>query len=225
MSCCGFLKSSIGKKVIVSLSGLFLVVFLVIHLTVNLLILIGNGEVFNEVAGFMGTNPIMKILEIVLAAGFLFHIFYTSYLTLINQTKRPVKYAVVNQCEASSWSSRNMYITGSMIFIFLVVHLINYFIKIKFTDLIESGNMSEYQLVVSIFNVEYWYFVALYIIGFFLLGLHLNHSFQSGFQTLGLNNSKWLPRLKCIGTIYTVIVVVGFTIIPVYFFLVSLLNK
>jgi len=223
MNSCGFFCSSIGKKIIVSITGLFLVIFLLVHLSLNLLTLVGNGHVFNIAAHFMASNIAMKVLEIVLALGFIIHIFYTSYLTLKNQFARPVKYAVVNQNEASSWSSRNMYITGGMVFTFLVIHLINYYYKIKFTDLIESKKMTEFQLVTNIFHPDHWYFVLIYITGFVLLGLHLNHSFQSGFQTLGLNNREWLPRLKFIGSIYAIIVVVGFTIIPLYFFISALL--
>jgi len=224
MFLCGFFNSSIGKKIIMSVTGLFLVIFLLVHLSLNLLTLVGDGHVFNIAANFMGTNPIMKVMEIVLAAGFIFHIFYASYLTLKNQSARPVKYTVVNQSEASSWSSRNMYITGGTIVAFLIIHLINYFYKIKFTDYIESNNITEYQLVTNLFQPEYWYYVLIYVIAFILLGLHLNHSFQSGFQTLGLNNKIWLSRLKIIGSIYTIIIVVGFTIIPLYFFISALIK-
>lgn len=224
MYSCGFLCSSIGKKIIVSLTGLFLVIFLLVHLSLNLLTLIGDGHLFNIASHFMATNFIIKVFEIVLAAGFIIHIIYTSYITLMNQFTRPVRYSVVDQRNASSWSSRNMYITGGLVFIFLVMHLINYYYKIKFTDLIESKKMTEFQLVTSIFCPEYWYFVLIYITGFILLGLHLNHSFQSGFQTLGLNNTSWLPRLKIIGSIYALIVAVGFSIIPLYFFISALIK-
>jgi succinate dehydrogenase / fumarate reductase, cytochrome b subunit len=224
MNFCRFFCSSIGKKIIVSLTGLFLVVFLLIHLSLNLLLFIGDGHVFDVAANFMATNIVMKVLEIILALGFIIHLFYTSFLTLKNQSARPVKYAVVDQSDASTWSSRNMYITGGMVFIFLVIHLFNYYYKIKFTDLIESKKMTEFQLVTSIFQPEYWYYVIIYILGFILLGLHLNHSFQSGFQTLGLNNRKWEQRLKVIGSVYSLIIAVGFTIIPLYFFFSALIK-
>jgi succinate dehydrogenase / fumarate reductase, cytochrome b subunit len=96
-----FIKTSIGKKVIMSVTGLFLIVFLLVHLTLNLLTLVDeDGSTFNIAANFMGTNPIMKVMEIVLAAGFVFHIFYASILTLKNQAARPVKYAVTNNSDA-----------------------------------------------------------------------------------------------------------------------------
>jgi succinate dehydrogenase / fumarate reductase cytochrome b subunit len=147
---------------------------------------------------------------------------YATILTLKNRAARPVKYAVTTQSDVS-WSSRNMFITGFAILTFLVIHLVNYFYKIKFTDLIESGKMTEFELVQGIFQPEYWYYSVLYIISFVFLALHLNHSFQSAWHTLGLSNSKWLPRLKVIGTLYTLVVAVGFTIIPIYFFLKAVL--
>jgi len=170
----------------------------------------------------MGTNKIMFVMQFILAAGFIFHIAYATILTMRNRAARPVKYAVSNNSD-TSWSSQNMYLTGFTIFAFLVLHIINYFYKLKFTDLIESGQMTEYELVTGIFNSQYWYFVVIYVIAFILLGLHLNHSFQSSFQTLGLNNSKWLPRLKFIGSLYAVVIATGFSIIPIYFLLVNLL--
>jgi succinate dehydrogenase / fumarate reductase, cytochrome b subunit len=218
-----FFKTSIGKKVIMSVTGLFLIVFLLVHLTLNLLVLVDeDGSTFNTAAHFMGTNPIMKVMEIVLAAGFVFHMLYATILTLKNQAARPIKYAVSNNSD-SSWSSRNMYITGSTILAFLILHLLNYFYKIKFTDLIDSGQMSEYELVKGLFQPENWYFSAFYILAFTLLGLHLNHSFQSSFQTLGLNNSNWIPRLNFIGALYAIIIAVGFSIIPIFFLMKSLL--
>lgn len=218
-----FFKTSIGKKVIMSVTGLFLIVFLLVHLTLNLLVLADeDGSTFNAAAHFMGTNPIMKIMEWALAAGFIFHMLYATILTLKNRAARPVKYEVSNDSD-STWSSQNMFITGAAIITFLVLHIINYFYKIKFTDLIDSGQMTEYDLVKGIFQPELWYFSVIYIVAFILLGLHLIHSFQSSFQTLGLNNSNWLPRLKFIGALYAIIIAVGFSIIPIYFLMKALI--
>lgn len=219
----GFISSSIGKKVIMSVTGLFLILFLCLHLFINILTIVdSDGETFNAVAHFMGTNKIMFVMQFVLAAGFIIHIFYATFLTMKNRAARPVKYEVSSNSD-TSWSSQNMYLTGFTIFAFLVLHIINYFYKLKFTDLIESGQMSEYELVTSIFVSQYWYYGVIYVIAFILLGLHLNHSFQSSFQTLGLNNSNWFPRLKFIGTLYAIIIAVGFSIIPIYFLMKSLL--
>ncbi|MFH2143728.1 MAG: succinate dehydrogenase cytochrome b subunit [Bacteroidota bacterium] len=217
-----FLGSSIGKKLIMSLSGLFLVTFLLIHLTLNMTLFWG-AETYNAAAGFMGSNVIMKILEPVLGIGFLIHILYSLILYFKNLKARPVKYAVFNQKDASSWSSRNMLLLGIAVASFLVVHLINYFYKVKFTDLIDSGETTEYDLVINLFTLQYWYFVAIYLIGIIALGLHLNHSFQSAFQTMGINNKYWARRWKIIGSIYSLIVTVGFCVIPLYFLLNELI--
>ena len=212
-----FLTSSIGKKVIMSLTGLFLIVFLLVHLFLNLLVLVDeDGSTFNVAAHFMGTNAIMSVMQWVLGLGFIFHMIYATILTMKNQAARPVKYVVSTKTD-TSWSAQNMFITGGTILAFLVLHLINYFYKIKFTDLIESGRMSEFELVKEIFQPQYWYYSIIYIVAFIFLGLHLNHSFQSSFQTLGINNTTWLPRLKFIGTLYAIIIAVGFSIIPVFF--------
>ncbi len=217
----GFLNSSIGKKLIMSLSGLFLVVFLLVHLTLNLMLFFGD-EVYNAAAGFMGTNIFMKILEPVLAAGFLIHILYSLILYFQNLKARPVRYKVINPKGTSTWSSRNMVFLGVMVFAFIVVHLINYFYKIKFTELIENGEMTEYTLVVNLFTSKYWYFVLIYVVGVIALGLHLNHAFQSAFQTLGLNNKHWAKRWKVIGTLYSLVIAIGFSIIPIYFLITEL---
>lgn len=212
-----FLNSSIGKKLIMSLSGLFLIAFLLVHLTINLLLLAGP-ETFNAAAHFMGTNIVMKIIEPILAAGFLIHIIYSLVLYVQNLLARPVRYKVVSQAQTSTWVSRNMVILGLLIITFLGMHLINFFYKIKFTDEV----VSEYHLVVGLFTVEYWYYVALYVAGAIFLGLHLYHAFQSAFQTLGLNNSKWRARWNAVGLVYSVVIGGGFTLIPLYFLISEL---
>ncbi len=211
-----FLTSSIGKKLIMSLSGLFLIMFLLVHLTINLTLFCG-AEIYNAACHFMGTNIVMRIIEPILAIGFIIHILYSVILYFQNLKARPVRYSMSNQKEASSWSSRNMLFLGLSVLSFLGVHLVNYFYKIKFTDLIESGEMTEYNLVVGLFTVKYWYFVAIYVVGVIALGLHLNHAFQSALQTIGLNNEYWEKRWKVIGSLYALLIAVGFSIIPLYF--------
>ncbi len=211
-----FLNSSIGKKLIMSLSGLFLIMFLLVHLTINLTLFFG-AEVYNAACYFMGNNIVMRIIEPILAIGFIIHILYSVILYFQNLKARPIKYKLVNQKESSSWSSRNMLFLGLAVLSFLGVHLVNYFYKIKFTDLIESGEMTEYSLVTGLFTIEYWYFVAIYVVGVIALGLHLNHAFQSALQTIGLNNEYWEKRWKVLGSLYALLIAVGFSIIPLYF--------
>ena len=131
-----FWTSSIGKKVVMSLSGLFLISFLCVHLTLNLFLIFDNsGELFNVGANFMATNPVIKIVEPILALGFIIHIIWASVLTLQNQKARPVKYNQRNQSQNATWASRNMYILGAMVLIFLVIHLYNFWWNIKFPSL------------------------------------------------------------------------------------------
>jgi len=134
-----------------------------------------------------------------------------------------VPYAVSTKTDVS-WSSQNMWVTGALVLGFLILHLYNYFYKLQFTDLIESGQMTKYDLVKSIFQAENWPYSVLYITWFIILALHLNHSLQSGFQTMGLNNQKWISRLKWISSIYAIIIAVGFSSITLYFFIQSLNN-
>lgn len=209
----GFLTSSIGKKVIMSVTGLFLILFLLVHLSINLLLLVGQ-DTFNNAAHFMQTNPLMKVTEMVLAIGFAFHIIYSVILTIQNMMSRPVKYAVVNRSESSTWASQNMLVLGIFVGFFLVIHLMNYYIKIHFDP---ANTLDDYTLVITSFSK--WYFTAAYILWFISLYLHLDHAFQSAFHTLGLNNSNWMPRLKFISRLYAIVVSAGFSIIALYFFI------
>lgn len=219
-----FFNSSIGRKIIMSLSGLFLIVFLIVHLSINLLAVFdSSGEAFLKAAAFMEENPLIKIMQFVLAAGFILHIFYGTWLTYLNRKTRPEPYAISTKSDVS-WSSQNMWVTGALVFGFLILHLYNYFYKIEFTDLIESGKMTKFDLLKSIFNIEHWFYSVLYISWFILLALHLNHALQSGFQTIGLNNQKWLKRLKWISSLYALLIAIGFSTITLYFFIQSLNN-
>ncbi len=196
--------------------------FLMVHLTINSLLLFGDGTLFNEAANFMSGNPLMKVIEPVLALGFILHIIYAGYITLKNQMARPQKYKVAIKAKAS-WASKNMYILGGLVLIFLVIHLANFFWKIKFGTvpiISYDGGQTElhdvYGLVAGVFKVWWWY-DALYIAGAIFLFLHLTHGFWSAFQTIGWDNEKWVSRLKVIAYIYATIVAGGFAFIPLYF--------
>ncbi len=222
----GFLKSSVGQKFMMSITGLFLIVFLVVHLTANLFLLVGS-DAFNVVSHFMATNPLIQIMQPVLALGFILHIIYASILTLQNRNARPVSYNKFEQGHSSTWASRNMYVLGFMIFVFLVIHLINFFWKIKvagsplLAEVDVDGVTMEnaYALVSGLFvdpqlGIVYSVF---YILGAIALGLHLHHAFWSAFQTIGWSNIVWRKRLEVIGDIYAIIIAAGFSMIPLYF--------
>ncbi len=223
----GFLSSSIGKKLIMSLSGLFLIVFLVVHLVMNLTMLFDpvSGDLYNQAAHFMGTNVIIQVMEPLLGLGFLIHIVYGIIVQMNNWKARGNnKYAVVNQKGDSTWSSRNMIYLGVFVLAFLGIHLYNYYIILKYgappTTIVDGVEMhNTFKLVTDLFHNGIY--VAVYIIGFIALGLHLHHAFWSAFQTIGWNNNIWRKRLEVIGDIYTYVMVIGFSIIPLYFLIFS----
>lgn len=218
MGCC-FFTSSIGKKVIMSITGFFLILFLVVHLVINLLILFdSSGESYNHAAYFMATNPIIKIVEPVLALGFVIHIIYATVLTLQNQRARPVRYAVKKHKE-DSWASYNMFILGILVFVFLIIHIMDFFYKMKIdnADFLQGGH-DAYTLVVQKFNggnLINYIFVVIYVVGAILLGLHLRHGFWSAFQSLGWNNHIWFKRLKFLSALFAYLFAVGYACIPI----------
>lgn len=224
-----FLNSSIGKKFLMSLSGLFLITFLLVHLIVNSMILFDkSGVLFNNMAHFMSTNPIIRVVEPILAIGFILHILYAMILTLKNQQARPVGYYRRDSAFGSTWASRNMFILGTLIFTFLVIHIANFFWKIKFTgsELLENGAVDGVEntyLLVTTFFIKWWWIDLAYVIGALSLGLHLTHAFWAGFQTLGLSDNRWRKRLEFVGWVYTIIVAGGFAFIPLWVKISSML--
>jgi len=219
-----FFRSSIGQKFIMCLTGLFLIAFLLVHLTLNSFIIFDDsGDLFNLGAYFMGSNPIIKIIEPVLAIGFIVHMIYAAFLTLKNQRTRPQNYSSLKMGKSSSWASRNMFVLGLLIFVFLVIHIINFYWKIKFAghsllaEVDVNGKHIEnaYALVTGMFLTWKWT-VAIYVVGSISLGFHLYHAFWSAFQTLGWSNLKYRKILNVIGFLYALLIGGGFAIIPIW---------
>ena len=222
-----FLSASIGRKVFMSLTGLFLISFLSLHLTLNLLLIFDDtGVLFNQAAYFMATNPMIKVMEPILALGFIIHIIWAGWITLDNMRARPQGYASGDQLLKWWAPSKNMFILGGMILVFLVLHIFNFWVKLKLTGDptlskptgtgIEMHNT--YELVKTLF-VNFPLYDVLYVIGGILVGLHLSHGFWSAFQTIGLSNINWMKRLKCLANLIGIIFAVGFSAIPIYFLL------
>lgn len=223
----GIFNSSIGKKLIMSISGLFLMAFLLVHLIVNLMLLVGNGETFNRAAHFMATNPVIKVIEPLLAIGFIVHILYASIITLQNRKKRPIGYLKTSSNGVTSWASKNMYILGGTVLIFLVIHIANFYWQLKFGEVAtlsyDNGLIQikdTYSLVSGLF-IAYWWYDLIYVVGAILLGFHLSHGFWSAFQTVGWNNKIWVKRLEVVAYIYAIIIAIGFSIIPLYFLILK----
>ena len=157
------------------------------------------------------------MIEVVLLAAFLLHIFNGLRLWLENKRARGVTYKVNSASENSNVFSRTMFLTGSIVFIFLVLHLGTFFWRFNVHDPSGLANSHEYfQIVVDFFS--YWWYSLLYVIAVLLLGFHLNHGFQSAFQTFGWNHKKYTPLIKKLGTIYAIIMAIGFASMPIYFF-------
>ncbi len=205
------LKSSVAKKMALAIAGLFLVLFLFVHLAINLTLIYPGKEAFDSAVEFMATNPFIQVMQPVLFLVFAFHIYMGIYLELTNQTKRSVKYIKNNPGAASTWASRNMIWTGLMILGFLLLHLYNYFLPFKTQDVADH-----YQLVISLFKNPVY--TLIYVLAFISLGLHLSHGFQSAFQTLGTPREKCNKTLVILGNIVALIIAIGFSSIAIYFY-------
>jgi succinate dehydrogenase / fumarate reductase, cytochrome b subunit len=212
-----FIGSSIGKKITMAVTGSFLLIFLVIHLVGNVTLFFGP-DTFNGYVKALGViKPLIRVIELVLLAAFLLHIINGVRLWIENRVARGVNYKVNSSSENSDVFSRTMFLTGSIVFIFLVLHLGTFFWRFNVHDPTGLANSHEYfQIVVGFFS--YWWYSILYVVAVLLLGFHLNHGFQSAFQTFGWNHKKYTPLLKRIGTIYAIIMAIGFASMPIYFF-------
>ena len=211
-------SSSIGRKIIMSLTGLFLCTFLVVHLIGNFqLFKNDDGVAFNVYSHFMGHNPVIRTIEWGLVLGFGFHIYEAALLSWRNKSARAHGYVQWQAKQNSEWTSRNMGILGSIILVFLIVHLYNFFWRARFGTLDPDINKNDdlYKLVVSSFHQ--WWYVILYVAAQASLGYHLWHGFRSGFQTLGLNHRKYMPLIKNFGYAFAVIISAGFASMPLYF--------
>lgn len=214
------LNSSIGKKFIMAITGLMLILFLVIHLLNNLLLFLGP-EIFNDnVARLEAIKPLVRIIEIVLALIFIFHIYNAIKLYFENKKANPQKYAIDASSKNSTFYSRYMTVTGIIIFVFLVVHLATFWGSFNFGVHPADGSHPYYAIIQEAFANP---FVSIfYIIAMLVLGSHLNHAFQSSFQTFGWESKKFTPLVKKIGTIIAFVMTIGFSSIPIFFYLASL---
>ncbi len=215
-------QSSLTKKFVMAFAGLFLITFLFVHMGINLTVLLPSTDTFNIAAHFMGTNILIKVFEVVLFGGFIIHMLYGVILQIQNWMARPQRYKVEGWSHTSPFS-KFMIHTAVIIGIFLVYHLLDFYIEAKFLgevdDVIINGKTYHDLGAKVIAEFQLPAVVILYIISFLILGFHLHHGFQSGFQSLGLNHSKYTPIVKKLSLAVSVILTVGFTIIPlvIYF--------
>ncbi len=221
-----FLSTSVGNKVIMSLTGLFLILFLTVHLIGNLQLLKDDGgEAFNTYAYFMTHNPLIKLISYGNYFFILWHAFTGLKLWLANRAARPVGYAK-NYTANSSTSSRNMAWFGIIILVFILIHMWQFWGQMKFGELqsvkyplFDHEVKDLYSLVATTY--QNLFFVLFYVVSMIVVGFHLWHGFQSSFQTLGINHKKYTPLIKLIGAGYSILVPLGFALIPVWSYLMS----
>ncbi|MBT1690087.1 succinate dehydrogenase cytochrome b subunit [Dawidia soli] len=216
------LTSSVGKKIVMALTGLFLISFLVVHASINAMIFIPDGgATFTVWAHFMATNPIIRTLEIVLVLGFLFHIAQGLMLWKQNRDARGAeRYHVVNPPRQSTWYSRSMMLLGTLILLFLVIHTSNFWIPNRKHQFMTGEELPLYQMILATFQnpIE----VIIYLFGCFSLFWHLLHGFQSSFQSLGLKHNKYNKLILAGGAIFSIVISLLFAMMPlsVYFHLI-----
>ena len=219
----GLFSSSLGKKYLMAITGLFLCSFLVIHFLGNIALFTDPVQ-FNEYTRFMSSNPIIRVMEIVLVVGFLTHIIDAIIITRANKKAQPVKYAMNKN--RSSWYSRNMGLTGSVILAFLILHLQSFWYEYKFGEVLmtvdsNGDSIKDMFTIVKTAFSEWWY-SSIYVLAMILLGSHLNHGFQSAFQSVGLRHKKYTPTIKMLGNGFSISITVGFISFPIYFFITQL---
>lgn len=218
-----FFTSSVGKKFIMSLTGISLIAFLVVHVGINACIWANDGgEMFNKASHFMGTTIVIRILEVGLFAGLILHIVQGLVLEVQNRSRRKTGYAVKLGNRGSKWYSRSMGLLGTLLLFFLVMHLSHFWVPSRFTDLptvdIDGKEIAnQYADIIRVFQSPL--VDVLYIIGCASLLYHLLHGFQSAFRTLGVPNGKYIDIIRVVGYVFAVVVSVAFAMMPVSVYL------
>jgi succinate dehydrogenase / fumarate reductase cytochrome b subunit len=217
-----FLASSIGQKLIMSLTGLFLIVFLQVHLLGNLQLLKNDGGIaFNHYAAFMGHNPLIKSVSYGLYLFILLHAIQGILLWMRNRAAKGMNYAVSTSANAS-FAAKNMAWLGILIFVFTLIHMGDFWWAMKSDNvpMVEYDGISYQNLYEKVaVSFKNPIIVIFYVIAMIGLALHLQHGFQSAFQTLGINHKKYTPAIKFLGLLFSIIVPLAYAIIPIVFFL------
>ena len=214
------MQGSIFKKTLMALTGLFLILFLIVHLIGNLQLLLDDGGVtFNLYAHLMGHNPFIQLVSKANFSFIILHVIYSLILTRMNNTARPIGYKISAGSTNSTWSSRNMGILGTFILLFLVIHLKGFWWEFTYgntfheTVFINGVTIPNYYLLIQNTYTEFWY-VIFYVISMVFLSFHLWHGFSSAFQTLGINHKKYTPLIQFIGKVFSIVVPFLFALIP-----------
>jgi succinate dehydrogenase / fumarate reductase cytochrome b subunit len=226
-----FFTSSVGKKLVMAITGLSLILFLIVHVTVNacmwaIVFVPGDhGEVFNKAAHFLGQTLVPRILEIGLFLFIIIHIIQGYVLEVKNRSKRNIGYNVKMGAKGSTWYRKSMGLLGTLIFLFLIVHIADFWIPSRFGGLEEVQYADTpgktfhelYGKMIEVFQNKW--IVLLYIIGCISLAWHLIHGFQSAFRTLGVSNKRYLALLNATGYLFSIVVCLLFAMMPVSVYL------
>jgi succinate dehydrogenase / fumarate reductase cytochrome b subunit len=222
-----FFTSSVGKKLVMALSGLFLISFLVVHVGINACVFNDlpifdpndNGRMFNKAAHFMGSTVVIRIIEIGLFIVFFIHIIQGYVLEAKNLSRRSIGYNVKMGTKGSRWYRKSMGLLGTLLLLFLVMHISHFWIPSRVTqDLapVQYGDMEAHDLFARMVAVfQNGWIVALYVVGCISLAWHLLHGFQSAFRTLGLSNHKYISLIKATGTGFSILVPLLFALMPI----------
>jgi succinate dehydrogenase (or fumarate reductase) cytochrome b subunit, b558 family len=225
------LNSSIGKKLIMSLSGLFLILFLIFHLCMNIAAVFSD-EAYNMICAFLGANWYAVAATMVLAAGFVVHIVYAFVLTIQNRKARGNdRYAINERPRNVAWASQNMLFLGIVVIGFLALHFAQFWYKMMFAELLGHHTVELGGEMVSTHDgaafIRYYFsnivVVVLYLIWYVALWFHLTHGFWSAIQSIGWNNTVWLNRWKVISDVFATVICLGFAFVTIAFYVKSLM--
>ena len=209
-----------------SVSGLFLVLFLLFHMSMNLAAVFST-EAYNAICEFLGANWYALAGTLILAAGVVVHLVYATVLTLHNRSSRgSQRYAMTAEPEGVTWASRNMYVLGIIIVLGLLLHLYNFWYNMQFAEIIGNHELGPFPpadgaaYIAALFSSPVY--CIIYLVWFAAIWFHLTHGFWSAFHTIGWDNQTWLPRLKCIANVGATIVFLCFALVVIVFYLRSL---
>ena len=218
--------STIGRKLIMSISGLFLILFLLFHMSMNIAAVFST-EAYNAICEFLGANWYALAGTLILAAGFVVHIIYASILTLHNRSSRGTqRYAVEATPKSVTWASRNMFVLGLVVVLGLLLHLYNFWYNMQFAEIIGNHELGPFPpadgaaYIAALFSSPVY--CIIYLVWFAAIWFHLTHGFWSAFHTIGWDNQTWLPRLKRIANVVATIVFLCFALVVIVFYLRSL---
>ena len=223
-----FFTSSVGKKLVMALTGLFLISFLIVHMGINACIFNDlpifdendNGDMFNRAAHFMGSSVVIRILEWGLFAGFLVHIIQGYALEVKNLSRRGVGYKINLANKGSKWYSRTMGLLGTLLLLFLIMHISHFWIPSRFGGLEEVNGKNYHNLFQRMVDVfQNPVIVVLYVLGCISLAYHLMHGFQSAFRTIGVHNNRFMGIIRAAGTGFAIIIPLAFAMMPVSMYL------